>query len=224
MVDAWSAERLMIYTAPYTTLDQNQVPLTLTANKQKYVLGNANGTEDFKMPRPPRIDRVSVIINASSATPNEIPMDMLDDVRWQSIPNKATTSTFPGTCYIEPTTDGTDWLLYFWPIPTLALPVVLYPWAALNQFPSLQTKLFFPPAYSQAIRYSLAMLFAAEFPCDLTKIQLVAQFARETKNVIKALNLATVGLKEAVCDAAIVGAGGPRGNIYSGGPTRSHNN
>lgn len=223
-MDAWSAERLMIYTVPYTTVDQNQVTLTLTASKQKYVLGNANGTEDFKMPRPPRIERVSVLYSASQSTPVEVPLEMADDVKWQSIANKTTTSLLPQVCYVEPTTDGTDYNLYFWPVPTQANPIVLYPWAALNQFPSLQTKLFFPPAYSEAIRYNLAMRFAAEFPCDLTKIQLVAQFARETKGIIKSLNLATVAMKEAVCDAAIVGVGGPRGNIYTGSPSRSHNN
>src|SRR5712664_106014 len=224
MVDAWSAERLMIYTVPYTTLDQNGVALTLSAGKQKYTLGNVNGNENLLLPRPPKIDRASIVINASASTPIEKPMEMYDDVRWQSIPNKSTQSLYPEVCYVEPTVDGTDWLLYFWPIPTQVSPVVLYPWAALNQFPNLQAKFFFPPAYIRAIRFNLAVDLAAEFPCDMQKLQLVMKIADQAKNVIKSLNLASVAMKEAVCDAAIVGASGSRGNIYSGSASRSHNN
>src|ERR1700736_4763423 len=76
MLDAWSAERLMVYALPYTTLDQNQKTLSLVAGKQKYVLGNANKPEDFLLPRPPRIDSFWVLSPESQSTPVEIGLAM----------------------------------------------------------------------------------------------------------------------------------------------------
>lgn len=222
MLDAWSAERLTVYALPYTTLDQNGVVLTLKANQQLYKLGNLNGTEDFLMARPPKIDNVSVIYTASPTTPVEIGMEMYNAKQWQSIPNKSTPSLLPQICYIEPTVDASDWLLYFWPIPSQANPVVIYPWAALNQFQNLQATFAMPPAYSKAIRYNLAVDLAAEFSTDLTKFPLVTQTARETKNAIKALNL-SMNFPEVWCDEALIGTHA-RGNIFAGGPNRNRSN
>lgn len=222
MLDAWSAERLVVYALPYTTVDQNGVTLSLKANQQKYVLGNLTGTEDFKLPRPPKIDNVSVLYSASQSTPVEIGMDMYNAKHWQSIPNKSTPSLLPQICYIEPNVDGSDWLLYFWPIPTQANPIVLYPWAALNQFGSLQAKFAMPPAYAKAIRYNLAVDLAAEFSTDLTKFPLVTQTAITSKNVIKAINL-SMNFPEVWCDEALIGTHA-RGNIFAGGPNRNRSN
>jgi hypothetical protein len=222
MLDAWSAERLVVYALPYTTTDQNGVTLSLKANQQKYKLGNLNGNEDFLMPRPPKIDNVSVIYTASPQTPVEIGMDMYNVKQWQAIPNKSTPSLLPQICYVEPTTDATDWLLYFWPIPTQAQPIVIYPWAALNQFPNLQAKFAMPPAYIKAIRYNLAVDLAAEFSTDLQKFPVVTQIATTSKNVIKAINL-SMNFPEVWCDEALIGTHA-RGNIFAGGPNRNRSN
>ena len=201
MVDDWSAHRLMLYTTPRVVNDQNNNQLSLVANKQTYLLGNANGTEDFLLPRPPRLDRISIVYPVSSPTVNEIPMDMYDDVRWQGVPNKNTTSILPQVCYVEITPDGTDYAISFWPIPTQANPVVLYVWSALSQFPSLQAKFFFPPAYAKALSFNLAVDLAVEFGTDLTKFPLVLKTAQQSRASIEAMNLP---MKEAVCDVAIV--------------------
>lgn len=220
MLDDWSAHRLMIYTTPRIVNDQNNKQLSLVANKQTYLLGNANQTEDFLLPRPPRLDRISIIYPVSSPTVNEIPMDMYDDVRWQGVPNKNTTSLLPQVCYVEITGDGTDYAISFWPIPTQANPVVLYGWTALGQFPNLQTKFFFPPAYARAISFNLAVELAVEFGTDLQKFPLVQKNAYQSRASIEAMNLP---MKEATCDVAIVGAQGPKGNIYADSPSRAHN-
>lgn len=222
MLDAWSAERLVVYALPYTTTDQNGVTLSLKANQQKYVLGNLHGTEDFLLSRPPKIDNVSVIYTASPQTPVEIGMDMYNVKQWQAIPNKNTISLLPQICYVEPTVDATDWFLYFWPIPSQAQPIVIYPWAALNQFPNLQAKFAFPPAYNAAIAFNLAVWLAMEFSTDLTKFPLVQQTARETKATIKAINL-SMGFPEVWCDEALIGTHA-RGNIFAGGPNRNRSN
>jgi hypothetical protein len=223
-IDSCSAQRLVIYCTPYTTVDQNNNPLSLNAGQQKYVLGNSNGTEDFKMNRPPKIERVSVLYSASQSTPVEVPLVTLhDNVAWQSVANKSTPSLLPQICYIEPTADGTDYNLYFWPVPSQANPIAIYPWAALNQWTNLQQKYFWPPAYLRMIRYNLAVDLFAEFPGDMQKFPLVAKIANESMGIVKAINLADVATKEAVCNEGILGTHG-MGNIYIGGVSRSLNN
>ena len=219
LLDAWSAESTMVFAIPVVSTDQNGKTLTLVGGQQLYTLGNMNRTENFLMNRPPRIERVSILYSASQSTPVEIPMKMDDSVAWQAIANKSTTSILPQECYVEATPDGSDWSLYFWPVPTQANPVIIYPWAALNQFPNLEEQFSFPPAYARAIRYNLAVDLAAEFPCDLQKLPVVIKIAGQAKSVIESLNSR---VKEAWCDPALVGAGGPRGNIFTGSPGSSH--
>lgn len=219
MLDSWSASRVKVFCLPYTTQDQNGATLALTAGKQHYVLGNAFGTEDFLMNRPARIERVSVLYSASQLTPVEVPLEMLTSVGWQSEANKTTTSLLPQKCYVEANVNAVDWDFYFWPVPTQANPIVLYPWGLLTQFPSVNAPFSFPQAYARAIRYNLAVDLAAEFPCDLAKLTLVTKLAKNAMDDIVSINSP---IEEAWCDPAIVGTNGPRGNIYTGTPSRSH--
>jgi hypothetical protein len=218
LLDAWSAERVMIFTVPYMTVDQNNAAFTLVPGQQKYTVGNANGTESFKIPRPARIDGISLLYNASQPTPVELAMEIVDDVGWQAISNKTTQSLLPQVVYVEATADGTDWNLYFWPIPTQANNIALYLWAGLTQFPNLEAQFSFPPGYAEALRYNLAVRLAAEFPCDLQKLQLVTKLAGESKARIVGINSV---VKEAWCDPAIVGGYGNLGNIYTDSPARN---
>jgi hypothetical protein len=219
LLDAWSAERIMTWVTPYTTLDQNNNVLSLVAGQQHYTLGNGFGNEDFLLPRPPNLTRVSVLYSASQATPVEVPLDMLDSVEWQAQANKTTTSILPQACYADPNPNGIDWDLYFWPVPTQANPIVLYPWMALTQFQTPQQQFLFPPAYARAIRFNLAIDLAAEFPCDLQKLPIVQKIAANAKSVIVGINSK---VREAWADPALMGGNGARGNIYTGSPSRSH--
>lgn len=216
MLDAFSADRVTVFVVPVVTVDQNQNTLVLVPGQQTYSLGNVNENENFLLPRPPRLERVSISYAASQSTPVELPMDMVDDVGWQGIANKSVTSILPQVCYVEE--DFPDMKLSFWPIPTQANPVVLYPWQALAQFPDLETPFSFPPGYARAIRYNLAVDLAAEFPCDLTKLPLVQKIASTSLAAIRSLNMKA---KEAVCDEAIVGSSGKMGNIFTGSSNRS---
>lgn len=210
MLDAWGASRTTIFNVERLTLDQNQATLSLIAGRQTYTLGNANGTENFLLSRPPRLENVSVLYSASQQTPVELPMEMVDDIGWQAVANKSTTSLLPQVCYVD--TDFPDMNLSFWPIPTQANPVILYQWAALTLFPDPKSPFSFPPGYARAIRYNLAVDLAAEFPCDMAKLQLVMKQAAIYKAEIESLNLQA---KEAVCDEALTSGGG-NGNIYTG--------
>jgi hypothetical protein len=219
MLDAWGVDRTLVYVVPRVTLNQNQATLMLKANQATYTLGNLTGNEDFFLPRPPRLERVSIMYSASQQTPVELAMDMYDDVRWQSVANKSTPSLLPQVCYVEESFP--DISLTFWPVPTQANPVVLYLWQALTQFSDLTSQFTFPPGYPRAIRYNLALDLAAEFPCDLTKLPLVQKIAANSLAAIRGLN---VKAKEAVCDEAIIGSGGKSGNIYTSTASRGLRN
>jgi len=222
MLDAFSAERISIPAVTVQTLDQNQKTLSLVANQQKYTLGNATGNENFLLNRPARIERVSVLYNASQSTPVELPLEMLDDVKWQGIANKSTPSLLPQVCFVDfSNAVFPDMALYFWPVQTQANPVILYLWTLLQLFPDLQTQFVFPPAYAEMLRYQLAVRLAAEFPCDLKKFQLVKGLADEAMGRVMSIN---VRPKEAVCDEAIVGSNGKMGNIFTGTANRSLRN
>jgi len=219
MLDAFSAERTQIPAVTVQTLDQNQATLMLQPGKQAYKLGNVNQTEDLLMPRPSRIERVSVMYAASQSTPVELPMEMVDDVGWQGIANKSTPSLLPQVCFAdESNAVFPDSVLYFWPIPTQANPIVLYIWTVLTLFPDLNSQFLFPPAYAEMLRYNLAVRLAAEFPCDLQKIQLVTKLAGEAYDRVSGIN---VHPKIASCDEALVGSYGKMGNIFTGTANRS---
>jgi hypothetical protein len=219
MLDAYSAERVNIPAVTVQTLDQNQATLKLVANKQSYTLGNTNQTEDFLLARPSRVERVSVMYAASQSTSVELPMEMLDDVKWQGVTNKSTPSILPQACFVDASNAVfPDIVLYFWPVPTQANPVVLYLWTVLQLFPDLTSKFFFPPAYAEMLRFNLGVRLAAEFPCDLKKFELVKGLAGEAKARVAGIN---VSPKEAVCDEALVGSNGHMGNIFTGTANRS---
>jgi hypothetical protein len=219
LLDSWSAERVMIPAVTIQTLDQNQVALTLKANQQAYKLGNVLGTEDFLLPRPSRLERVSIMYSASQSTPVELPMEMVDDVGWQGVTNKSTPSLLPQLCFADSSNAVfPDMVLYFWPVPTQANPVILYLWTVLQLFPDLTSQFLFPPSYARALRYNLAIDLAAEFPCDMTKLPLVQKIAMQAKAVISGMNAIP---KEATCDEAIVGSYVNMGNIFTGTANRS---
>ena len=219
MLDAFSAERISIPAVTVQSLDQNQRPLSLKAGQQAYKLGNVNGNEDFLLPRPSRVERVSVFYSASQQTPVELEMDMYDDLKWQGIANKSTQSLLPQVCFPdESNAVFPDTVLYFWPVPTQANPVVLYLWSVLQQFADLKAPILFPPAYAEMLRYNLAVRLAAEFPCDLTKFKLVQTLAAQSKERVTLIN---VRPKEATCDEALLESGGRLGNIFTSSPNRS---
>lgn len=222
MLDAFSADRVFIPAVTVQTLDQNQVALTLKAGQASYKLGNINGTEDFLLPRPSRVERVSVLYSASQSTPSEVAMEMVDDVGWQRIDTKSVTSLLPQVCFADQSNAVfPDTVLYFWPVPTQANPVILYLWTVLQLFPDLTSQFLFPPAYAELLRYNLAVRLAAEFPCDLQKFEIVRDLAGKAMDRVAGINVVA---KEAVCDEAIVGSYGMMGNIFTGIANRSLKN
>ena len=219
MLDSLSIEKTQIPATSIITLDQNANQLALKANQQAYKIGNVSGNEDFLLPRPSRIERVSILYSASQSTPAELAMDMYDDVQWQGIANKSSPSLLPQVCFVDSSNAVfPSMVASFWPVPTQANPVILYLWQLLQQFSDLTTQFLFPPGYAKMLRYNLAVDLAAEFPCDMQKIELVVKIAAQSKAKIAGIN---VKGKIATCDEAIVGSDGRMGNIYTSTANRS---
>ena len=202
MIEAWSAERMMIFTI--TILD-----FPLTPGKQNYTYGLGG---DFNAPRPVNIDHMGIITFNNPAQPLELPLDMLSDQGWQDIPVKGISSTFPQKCY----DDGAFPLrnLGFWCIPSAPCSVRVYSWTALTQFTDLTTDITFPAGYAKALRYNLALELAPEYNKEPSSLVLAQ--AIDSKARIKSINAPVMEMK---CDPAVVGDGGkPIYNWLTDGP------
>jgi hypothetical protein len=174
MMDSWQAERLNIF-----SITISEFPLT--PGQQTYTLGTGG---NFNIPRPAKIERMSIVSLLNPAQPLELPLEMLTEAGWQAIPVKLISSSLPTVVY----DDGAFPLrnLNFWCIPTIAVNTRIYLWNALNTFPDLSTDVTFPPGYLKAIRYNLAVDLAPEFGRPIPPE--VAAQAILSKNVLKNMN------------------------------------
>lgn len=175
MVDAWNAERLMIFTTSASDFP-------LVANKQAYTMGPGG---DFDTVRPAQIDSMSAILLTNPSVPLEIPMTMYTVDEWQTkVPVKNVSGTFPYICY----DDGGSPLrtLNMWPIPVMVNNVRIYSWQPLTIAAALTTPISYPPGYAEAFRYNLAMRLNGEFDGKMTPGDM--QIAVDSMARIKTMN------------------------------------
>jgi hypothetical protein len=198
MMDAWQAQRLLVFSIQryvYT-------PATL---KQVYTVGPGG---DISIPRPANISSIGVINQPGSSEPIELPLDMINEQEWRDIPVKNTAGALPLRVW-----DDCDFPLRnlsFWPIPNVSVSFALYIWQLLSQFADVAATLYaFPPAYLAAIRYSLAIELAAEFPGDPEQLPIVTRLAEQYIDVIKMLNQPSMKM---ACDPALVN---PKQDLYN---------
>jgi hypothetical protein len=208
MIDAWQIERLMIYTIQRVTTDVTGKVLALTPSAQSYAVGQGPQTQypQFNIPRPPRIENVSILYLANPNQPLEIPMEMLTKDQWAAIPVKNIQSTIPLQCWND--LSFPSMILNFWCIPSIVNNIALYCWNALSFFPDLNTKLLFPPGYVEALVYSLGIRLAAEWTPDLPIPPALPPLAASAIAKIKSFNQPILNLK---CDPAL---SNPRGGMY----------
>jgi hypothetical protein len=191
-LDSCNAERLMVFTIPRQVFN-------LTLGQQAYRVGTGG---DFNIPRPARIEMITVLWFGNPAQPAEIGLDMLDEKGWASIPVKNLGAALPQKVWDDL---GFPFrTLNFWPFPTVQIQAVLYTWQALTFFPNLATQLTFPPGYLEFLRWNLAL--------RLDNAQItpqVVQLAAESKARIKGFNQPILTLNT---DAALLD---PKSGAYS---------
>ncbi len=197
MVDAWQADRLMIYQTLrqiFSLSGGTYSPL----GGQVYTMGPGG---DFDTARPAYIERVSCINLNNAAQPLELGMDYITSAQWSGIPVKAISSALPQLVW----DDGSFPLrnLFYWPVPNqFPVDTAIYSWSSVAQFADLgATQYSFPPAYLRALRYNLAFDLAPEFNVQAPP-PLVLQIAAQSKEALASINAPLVDLK---CDPALVG-------------------
>lgn len=200
MVDAWTIERLMVFsiTRDTYTLIPGQSPITV------------GPSGDWVAPRPLRIEGMGLVL--TNVTPHvETPIKVLTDDQWEGKRVKVLESNLPRECWYN---DG--WPLgelYFWPVPLEANDIALYTWSQLTAPTSLESIVRFPPGYEQAIVDNLAVQTCALFGRRATPELMDA--ASSGKARIKRYNHTSDLMR---CDRAI--SGGPQApgiaQFYSG--------
>lgn len=195
MIDSWQTERLMIFTT-------SRLTFSLISGQQTYTVGTGG---NFNTPRPIRITQAGIISLNNPAQPLEIPIEYLTTPQWAAIPVKNIQSALPTKVY----DDGAFPLrnLSYWPIPNTAVDTAIYPWVALTSFADLTTDYTFPPGYTKALRYNLAIDLAPEYGMNLPPE--VAAQAIASKAAVKSINSPLIDL---LCDPALVN---PKGAVYN---------
>ena len=146
MLESWSIDSLNIPT-------QIREEFALVANQASYTFGL---TGNFNSARPTRIRRAAVIDNGS-----EIPIEIINLDQWADISVKSQTSTLPTDLYLEGSSPFATVNLY--PIPSEVKTLVLYSDKPLLSTVTVDSVLTFPPGYTRAIRYNLAIELADEY-------------------------------------------------------------
>lgn len=198
MLDTWQAQRLFVFAI-------NRFVYVPAMLKQVYTVGPGG---DVNIPRPANISSVGVINQPGSTQPIELPLEMINDQQWRDIPVKNTAGALPLRCWDDCNYPLRN--LSMWPIPTVPINFALYLWQQLAQFADVSTTLYsFPPAYLKAIRYSLALELAAEFPGDTSLVAICEKMADEAVSVIKQINRPAMKM---ACDPALVN---PAQDLYN---------
>jgi hypothetical protein len=192
MLEAWSTERLNVFTV-------NAQTVATVAGKQTYQIGD--GAPDWNQPRPIRIERANVLTPGASG-PFELPLRILTDAEWAVIAIKSTASTLPTQLYNDGQFPYSN--ISLWPVPTVNLQIVLWVWQALQTgFTDTAADVSFPPGYAEAIRYNLACRLAPEWDRPIRPD--VVDEAVRTKAAVKRLNHPRMRLGS---DAALLPASG----------------
>ena len=198
MVDAWNADRLMIFTIP------RQV-FTLVPGQQVYAYGPGG---DFNAPRAPKIDRISIINLSNQGQPLELPISYLTTAQWQAVPVKNVQSALPLQVWDDNAFPLRN--LTYWPIPNTQVKTAIYPWMVLTQFSDLVSQVTFPPGYFEALKYNLAVRAHPEFWDEGHQLPpLVGALALSSLAAVRAINMPIIDLR---CDSAVVN---PKAQVYN---------
>lgn len=183
LVDTFNARRPMIYNVNFQrfTLPVNTAPVTIGPGQDF----------DINM-RPVEIESISLIlINSTGNGTVEIPLNKRDQDWWAAQTIKNLTSTLPTDFYYSP--DWPNGGIYFWPVPTAVNDVRLQLPLVLGEYTAYNTSFTMPPAYWDAMVYTLAVSI-----CPMFNTSASADLLNLRKEAIKAIqvnNIASPRLK-----------------------------
>jgi hypothetical protein len=178
MLDAWKAERAMVFAVVPTTF-------TIQPNKATYTIG-PSGADIAASDRPEAIERANVIYTNSSPNPESPLRVLLSEQEWQTVSPKTMKATIPSVLYYERLTG--NGLIHLWQVPTVANQVAVYLWQTVNQFAAIGDTIALPTAYQEAIETNLALRLAARFPDRQHISQITIDLARQSRQRVRASN------------------------------------
>lgn len=198
MVDAFAAERLMIFTNTRTLF-------TITSGQQDYTVGPA-GNADVPWPVFPE----HVNFEDTAFTPaREFQMMALTNDAWSNIPIKSLQGKYPIWYYFNATFPLAT--IQLWPVPTSStLRGVLYAPQQWNEFAGLTTPVSLPPGYRRMLVKNLAMELAPSYSRQTSPE--LRQQAQESLAVVKRSN---TSLQDMSVDAAALVQGQSGRYIYN---------
>jgi len=179
MLDAWRAERLVIFKTVRSVFP-------LVGGTQTYTIGDGS-TFDVAGPAPTYVDRAGLIEDDTATTPFEVPIQVFTEQEWARIAHKTLTSTLPeGVRYQRLGATGT---VTVWPVQTgNDASLALYLPTPLTSPATVNTDLSTPAGYEEAMIYHLALRLAPEFGAKDTDLTLVTRLAADAFAVIQRSN------------------------------------
>lgn len=172
MLDIFSTEDLVV---PGITREL----FTCTPSQQIHTLGSGG---DFDTTRPLEVKKV--VYQDPSNSNYELPIRIRQMEEYAGIASKQTTSEIPESVYIDNAYPLMN--LYFWPIPSEAIKVILWTDKVIQNFATGATSMSLPPGYSAMLKYNLAQFLAPEYGLSLSPE--AASVAMQSKANIKRQN------------------------------------
>jgi hypothetical protein len=179
LIDKLNAIRQAIYSVNFTKF-------TLIPNHNPHTMGIGGDFDTTPAPRPVKIVAASFILNAGQGA-NEVdsPRLHIRDAEWYAaLPTKSLTSSICTDLYYDPATPLGN--CNFWPICNIANPVRLETWNNLIVPLAMNTQLYFPQAYWDAIVCRLALELCSSFEKQASPD--LVERSREAMNIIMANN------------------------------------
>ena len=176
MVDGWGVQPATIPVTVREVFD-------LVADQADYTIG-LNG--DFNTTRPVWLQSAAML-QTTADPPIEIPIPIITDAMYQNIRIKELSNTLATTLYYNATYAAGLGTITLWPVPNSTVyDLVLYSLQAVAGFASLTTQYVYPPGYTEALEYNLAVRLAAPFGRTLDPS--IGQLARESLAWVKRAN------------------------------------
>ena len=192
LIDSWHLQ-------PQMMLDIDRHVFTLKANQRDYTVGSAL-TSDLVIDRPPRLERVGLIL--PGVTPEiEKPINELTDDAWADVRAKTLASGLPTSYHYHASLPTGTFLV--WPVPNQIVQVTLYTLTPIATMTSLTQSYVMAPGYARCLRLNLALELAPEYGRALPPLlQLQAHEALDD------VQRANIGLVDLALDPAMTGGSG----------------
>lgn len=179
ILDNWSSEGVMIPSLVVASF-------ALVANQQSYTIGTGG---NFNAVRPVAIV-AAAMLNTIYATSLQSGIEVLDAVKWASIPDRGSSSAIVKALFYDRANNAGLGKVYLSPIP-IGGSIELTSWSPLTQFADNTTPITLPPGYELPFKTVLAITLAPKYDVSPTPALITA--AQDALARIRELNAQLTG-------------------------------